>query len=85
MTPARFIREAVFGIQTQREFASLLQYEQATISRFENGVPFSSEAQRRIRTLAQLRKIDWDNNWFFEVPPVGRPPLAERAEARAVA
>jgi transcriptional regulator with XRE-family HTH domain len=68
MTPARFIRKSVFGIQTQEEFASLLDYEQATISRFENGVPFSSEAQRRIRMLAEMRKIDWDNNWFFEVP-----------------
>lgn len=69
MTPARYIREHVFGIRTQREFAEALGYEQATISRFEGGHPFSAEAQKRIRELAARCGVDWDNNWFFEVPP----------------
>lgn len=68
ITPARFIREHVFAVRTQHEFADLLGYEQPTISRFENGLPFSAEAQKRIRDLASKRKVRWDNNWFFDVP-----------------
>jgi len=67
-SPARHIREVVFGFRTQQEFADALNYEQASISRFENGLAFSSEAQKRIRELAAARDIKWDNNWFFEVP-----------------
>lgn len=66
--PALHIRCRVFGVATQREFADLLGYEQPTISRWENGDTFSSEAQKRIRKLASDRRIAWDNNWFFEVP-----------------
>ncbi|MFZ4807511.1 MAG: hypothetical protein ACOYLQ_09660 [Hyphomicrobiaceae bacterium] len=68
LTPASFIRKHVFGFRTQQEFADALGYEQATVSRFENGHPFSAEAQRRIRCFAQSRGVNWDNNWFFEVP-----------------
>ena len=68
-TPARFIRERVFGVKTQDEFAQLLGYQQATISRFETGEqPLSTKAQERIRQLARRKRIEWDNNWFFEVP-----------------
>ena len=68
-SPARFIRECVFGVKTQDEFAQMLGYQQATISRFETGEqPLSTKAQERIRHLARRRRIDWDNNWFFEVP-----------------
>lgn len=67
-TPARFIREKIFRFGTQREFAEALGYEQATISRFESGLAFSSVAQLRIRKLAAERGIRWNNNWFFEVP-----------------
>jgi transcriptional regulator with XRE-family HTH domain len=67
-TPARFIREQVFRLRTQQEFADALGYEQPTISRFENGLPFSASAQRRIRELAAQRGVPWNNNWFFEVP-----------------
>jgi transcriptional regulator with XRE-family HTH domain len=72
--PARFIRLHVFGFATQAEFAQALGYEQATISRFERGMPFSSEAQKRIRELAQRRGIKWDNNWFFEAPATAATP-----------
>lgn len=68
LTPAKFIRKHVFGFKTQEAFGEALGYEQAHISRFENGLQFSSEAQTRIRELAASRNIDWDNNWFFEVP-----------------
>lgn len=69
LTPARFIREHVFGVDTQDAFAALLGYRQATISRFETGEqPLSTKAQERIRQLARRRKVTWDNNWFFEVP-----------------
>lgn len=67
-TPALHIRTTVFGFQSQKAFAEALGYEQPTVSRWENGEPFSSEAQRRIRTLAADRGVAWDNNWFFEVP-----------------
>lgn len=69
-TPARYIREDVFGIKCQRVFGDLLDYSQAQISRFENGERrLSAEAQERIRAAAKRRKIEWDNRWFFEVPP----------------
>jgi len=68
MTPARYIRLHVFGVPTQTEFARLLGYEQPHVSRLERGAPFSSEAQTRIRRLAEQRGVPWDNNWFFEVP-----------------
>jgi transcriptional regulator with XRE-family HTH domain len=68
-TTFRFIRESVFGISTQHEFAKLLRYEQATVSRFESGARrMSLDAQERIRALARRRGIRWDNNWFFEIP-----------------
>jgi hypothetical protein len=68
-TPAQHIREDVFQIRSQREFAELLGYEQATISRFETGARrLTVEAQMRIQAAAKKRRIKWDNNWFFEVP-----------------
>jgi len=68
MTPALYIRKHVFGFSTQREFAEALGYSQAQISRLEDGMAFSSEAQGRIRAYANLKSVSWDNNWFFEVP-----------------
>lgn len=72
MTPAQFIREQVFGEPSQESFAKALKYSQANISRWETGVqPIAESAQRRIRALAKARKIDFDANWFFEVPRGG--------------
>lgn len=68
MTPAQYIRETVFGVRTQSEFAELLGYEQPTISRFERGMRISAEAQQRIRDLARVRGINFDSNWFWAVP-----------------
>lgn len=82
LTPARYIREHIFEVATQWEFAAMLGYEQATISRFETGTcPFSSGAQRKIRDLAAKRGIDWDNNWFFDVPNSPRPCKVNRTRA----
>ncbi|MCF6200148.1 MAG: helix-turn-helix domain-containing protein [Hyphomicrobiaceae bacterium] len=68
MMPMKFIREHIFKISTQSEFADLLGYRQATISRFENGMAISSGAQGRIREKAKEMNIPWDNNWFFVIP-----------------
>ena len=68
ITPARFIRETIFGIKRQAEFAELLGYEQPTISRFETGMRLSAEAQERILHLARARNIPFDSNWFWNVP-----------------
>lgn len=70
MIPALYIRKCVFSVRTQEEFADLLGYTQAQISRFENGLPLSRQAQERIRQAAKRQKIHWDNNWFFDVPKI---------------
>lgn len=75
--PARFIRECVFCMPTQKAFADLLGYPQPVISRFESGkARITREAQDRIRAAAKKRRIKWDNNWFFEVP---RSPQEHRS------
>ena len=69
LNPARFIRECVFRMPTQKAFGDLLGYPQPVISRFETGkARITREAQDRIRAAAKKRRIKWDNNWFFEVP-----------------
>lgn len=69
ITPAAWIRTAVFGVATQKEFADLLGFRQATISRAETGAQrISTEMQQRIRDLAEGMGIPWDNNWFFSIP-----------------
>lgn len=69
MSPARYIREHIFGVQTQAEFAELLDYSQANISRIETGAQRpGAEYQERVRSAARRKGLRWDNNWFFEVP-----------------
>jgi transcriptional regulator with XRE-family HTH domain len=69
LSTARYIREHVFGIPTQAEFARLLNYTQATISRFETGeIVAGRDFQERVRALARERKVRWNDRWFFEVP-----------------
>lgn len=68
-TPAQYIREDVFGIETQKEFGDLLGYGQGGISRFESGARrITVEFQFRVRAAAKQRQIKWDDNWFFDVP-----------------
>ena len=83
MTPATHIRKTVFGFSTQHEFAAAIGYSQAHISRFEDGAPFSSEAQSRIRAYAKKVGIAWDNNLFFEVPAIAAQSLPEASSPRA--
>lgn len=81
LSPPRYIRECVFRIHTQSEFARLLAYTQATISRIESGdMDIGPEYQRRVRRLASDRGIEWSDSWFFEVPKPKRP--SRRAESR---
>ena len=82
LSTARYIRECVFRINTQSEFARLLAYTQATISRIESGdIDIGPEFQRRVRRLASERGIEWSDSLFFEVPSPPKRPT-RRAEAR---
>jgi len=68
MNALRHIRKHVFGL-TQTEFASLAHVGQASVSRWENGVAPSLEEMAAIRLAAIDRGIEWDDRWFFELPP----------------
>lgn len=75
LLPARFIRERVFGVPTQKEFAELLGVKQASISRWETGENGPSKAAiARMKALAERRRIKWDYKWVFEVPNTNRRP-----------
>jgi transcriptional regulator with XRE-family HTH domain len=82
LTSARFIRETIFGVRTQREFGELLDYSQSRISRLENGIePMSREWMERVRALAKSRGVEWDDKWFFEVPDGANHPAGDPAKA----
>jgi hypothetical protein len=73
ITPARYIRECVFCVPTQWQFAEMLGYAQTTVSRMETGeMLLGPKAQLRIRELAKKKKLAWNDSWFFEVPKGGR-------------
>jgi transcriptional regulator with XRE-family HTH domain len=77
LSTARYIREHVFGIPTQAEFARLLNYTQATISRIETGeIALGRDYQDRVRALARDRGVRWNDTWFFEVPKRRARPKA---------
>lgn len=59
--PAQYIREQVFGVETQAEWARLLRYSPIQISRYERGHPLSRKALRRIRALAAKQKKRLDD------------------------
>ena len=67
MNALRYIRKHVFQV-TQTEFASLAGVGQASVSRWENGVPPSLEEMAQIRKAAVKRGLEWDDRWFFEQP-----------------
>lgn len=79
-TPAQFIREHVFGVRTQVEFAAMLGCTQATISRAESE-GFSTDMQERVRALAKEKQLPWDSDWLFEVPKefASKPETEEAA------
>ena len=67
MNALRRIRLTIFKV-TQSEMASIAGVTQATISRWENGVPPSLEDMRAIRGAASDRHLDWDDQLFFDEP-----------------
>ena len=77
MTPAEFIRKKVFGVRSQTKFGELLGYSQVQVWRWETGgEPISRAAQERIRAKARELGLEWNDSWFFEVPPVEAEKVA---------
>lgn len=68
MNALKHIRKNVFSV-TQAEFASLAGVTQATVSRWESGIAPSLDEMQAIRLAARDRSIDWDDAWFFDMPP----------------
>lgn len=69
MTPVRFIRYAVFGGITQREFAALIKRRPATVSSWENGATdIKLNDVRHIRKVALARRLRWKNEILFMTP-----------------
>jgi transcriptional regulator with XRE-family HTH domain len=69
MTPIEHIRKSVFKV-SQAELASFAGTTQASVSRWEGGTQEPSrEEMANIRAEAAQRGLDWDDRWFFEVPP----------------
>lgn len=67
MSAIRHIRRAIFQV-TQAEFAALAGVTQASVSRWETGVPPSLDDMQAIRKAAADRGIAWDDAWFFDTP-----------------
>lgn len=68
MTPTRHIRVNVFRLDTQREFADLLDTHQSSVSVWEKTGVLPRGMPERIRSKAAALKLDWDDSLFFEVP-----------------
>lgn len=67
MNVLKHIRTVKFAV-TQAEFSAIAGVTQATVSRWENGVPPSLDEMRAIRSAAIERELDWDDSIFFEEP-----------------
>lgn len=68
MNAITHIRKNIFGT-TQAKFATALNVNQSTVSRWERGelVPSLNELAA-IRALADTKKIKWSDAWFFDPP-----------------
>ena len=76
MTPMLYIRERVFQVTTQTEWAESLGVAQSTVSRWESGLSKpESDVLLRLRSLAYQWDIQWNDDWFFAAPS----PAAEEA------
>ncbi|OLP44719.1 helix-turn-helix domain-containing protein [Rhizobium oryziradicis] len=62
-----FIRKTLLNL-SQSEFASILEVSQSTVSRWERGVAPSLDEMTKIRAVAILRGVEWQDRFFFEVP-----------------
>ena len=72
MNPALYIRQQVFGCQTQDAFAQLLGASQAAISRWEKDGRVPGRWQDLVRRKANELRLEWDDRWFFSVPSAAR-------------
>lgn len=50
-------------------FADAVGVTQPTVWRWENGSEPKRDALQKIRDAALERGLDWDDKFFFEVPP----------------
>lgn len=70
MKPITNIRNNIFQ-QTQSAFGRLAGVSQGTVSKGEAGtLAPSQEEMIRIRTAAIKLGIEWNDIWFFIVPPM---------------
>lgn len=68
MTTLRHIRQKVLKIP-QAVFAEIAGTTQGTVSKWERGVLEPTlEQMARIRKEARRRGLEWQDEWFFEVP-----------------
>ena len=68
MNPIKHIREQVFKMKRQQEFADAIGVDQSAVSRSERGASPSLEAMAAIRSEALRRKLRWNDKLFFEAP-----------------
>ena len=69
MKPIEHIRRVVFDV-SQVAFAEIAGTTQPSVSRWEQGLQEPSHSEmERIRVEATSRGIQWDDRWFFELPP----------------
>jgi transcriptional regulator with XRE-family HTH domain len=68
MNAIKNIRENVFKMKRQQEFADAIGVDQSAVSRWERGASPSLEAMAAIRGAAQKRRLRWNDKLFFEAP-----------------
>lgn len=69
MNPILFIRKNVFRSK-QAAFAQIIGVGQASVSRWENDETSPTlNDMRAIRDAAAERDLQWNDGWFFVVPP----------------
>jgi hypothetical protein len=68
MNPVTYIRQKVFGCETQEAFADILGTTQASVSRWERDERIPGHRQSLVRDKARERGLDWRDEYFFEVP-----------------
>lgn len=76
MSQIKHIREKVFKMNRQSDFAAAIGVDQSAVSRWENGASPSHEAMVAIRNVALERKLKWNDRLFFEMPAT---PKLEKA------
>jgi len=63
------IRKQIFRM-SQTAFALAVGVNQSTVSRWERGdLEPSRNEMAAIRKLAFDQGLEWDDRWFFEIPP----------------